>query len=103
MIRHVLLIHFADKTSVKQIEVVRKAFLSMPELVEGVTSVEWGENNSPEGKNAGYTHCVMMTFTDKRARQRYLLHPKHEVLKKIFRPVLKELIVFDYDCSSTME
>lgn len=35
-----------------------------------------------------------MTFTDERARQRYLPQPKHEGLKKIFRPVLKDLIVF---------
>ncbi|EMR9966912.1 Dabb family protein [Escherichia coli] len=49
---------------------VREAFLSVPVRIQGVASVEWGENNSPEGKNAGYTHCVMMTFADEAASMR---------------------------------
>ncbi|EJN6080857.1 Dabb family protein [Salmonella enterica] len=96
MIRHILLINFVVDASVEQITNVRTAFLSMPTRIPGVISVEWGENNSPEGKNAGYTYCVMMTFVDERARQQYLPHPEHDALKEIFRPILSNLIVFDY-------
>ncbi|WP_139697534.1 Dabb family protein, partial [Aeromonas salmonicida] len=45
------------------------------------------------------THCVLMTFADERARQRYLPHPDHEALKQRFRPVLERIIVFDYTLS----
>ncbi|ECD5143716.1 Dabb family protein [Salmonella enterica subsp. enterica serovar Caracas] len=102
MIRHILLIQFTVETSIEQIEAVRIGFLSMPTGVEGVTTVEWGENNSPEGKNAGYKHCVIMTFTDQQARKRYLHHPKHKALKDIFRPFLSKLIVFDYNHPSAI-
>ncbi|MCG8708634.1 Dabb family protein [Brenneria sp. 4F2] len=96
MIRHILLIAFTEKASAIEIEQVKMAFLQMPEQIEGVQAVEWGCNDSPEGKNAGFTHCVMMTFCDEQARQRYLPHPKHDQLKAIFRPVLNDIIVLDY-------
>lgn len=96
MIRHILLITFTDNASATAIEQVKMAFLHMTEKVEGVQAVEWGYNDSPEGKNAGFTHCVMMTFSDEQARQRYLPHPRHDELKAIFRPVLKDIIVLDY-------
>ncbi|EPY6784027.1 Dabb family protein [Klebsiella pneumoniae] len=100
MIRHILLIRFTTEATRGQIASVRSAFLSVPARIQGVTSVEWGENNSPEEKNAGYTHCVMMTFADEAARQRYLPHPEHEAIKNIFRPILNDIIVFDYDLTS---
>ncbi|HDR2836432.1 MULTISPECIES: Dabb family protein [Enterobacteriaceae] len=97
MIRHILLIRFTSEVKPAQIASVREAFLSLPLRMQGVVSVEWGENNSREGKNAGYTHCVMMTFFDEQARQLYLPHPQHEAIKAIFRPILNDIIVFDYD------
>ena len=96
MIRHILLIAFNDATTTAQKASVKRAFLAIPAGIEGVESVEWGCNNSPEGKNAGFTHCVVMTFRDEAARQHYLPHPEHEKLKLIFRPVLQDIIVVDY-------
>lgn len=96
MIRHILLITFTVDASPEAISQVREAFLLIPAHIEGVQAVEWGINDSPEGKNAGFTHCVLMTFQDEQARQRYLPHPKHEALKAIFRPVLNNIIVLDY-------
>ena len=96
MIRHILFITLTDDTSPAQIDAVRLAFLRIPHQVEGVTRVEWGVNDSPEGKNSGYTHCVLMTFADEAARQRYLPHPAHDALKTLFRPVLQDIVVLDF-------
>lgn len=96
MIRHILFITFTDSALPEQIQAVRTAFLQIPDRIEGITSVEWGVNDSPEEKNAGFTHCVLMTFEDETARQRYLPHSAHEDLKAIFRPILREIIVLDY-------
>ncbi|HDD9400506.1 Dabb family protein [Escherichia coli] len=97
MIRHILLIRFQEKITAEQISVVKTMFLSIPSCIPGVDSVEWGENNSPEGKNAGYTHCVMITFADEKARQRYLPHPDHKAIQSVFRQILSNIIVFDYE------
>lgn len=96
MIRHILLITFKGEASPDDIAAVRAAFLAIPHQVSGVLAVEWGQNDSPEGRAEGFTHSVLMTFADEAARQRYLPHPDHDALKAIFRPVLERIIVLDY-------
>lgn len=96
MIRHILLIQFKQDADRASIDAVKEAFLAIPAKIDGVEAVEWGENNSPEGKSRNFTHCVMMTFSDEAARDRYLPHPEHEALKAVFRPTLQDIIVFDY-------
>lgn len=99
MIRHILLIKFKPDADDKQLEVLFSMFEAMPEKVEGVESVEWGINDSPEGKNKGYTHSVVMTFTNEAGRQNYLPHKEHAALKEVFRPLLEDIIVLDYSLS----
>lgn len=96
MIRHILLIRFKTDALATEIEKLRILFESMPEKVEGVVSVEWGLNDSPEGKNKDFTHSVLMTFENEEGRGNYLPHPEHEALKAVFRPLLDDIIVFDY-------
>ena len=96
MIRHILLIKLKPTADAESIEAVKSAFLTIPSKIEGIEAVEWGENDSPEGLNQGFTHCVLMTFTDEAARTRYLPHPEHKALIAIFQPVLEDIIVLDY-------
>lgn len=96
MIRHLLLIKFKDSASSEQIDELKTLFELIPSKVDGVLSVEWGLNDSPERKNKGYTHAVFMTFTDNSGRENYLPHPEHEALKQVFRPILDDIVVFDY-------
>ncbi|CAI2399303.1 Stress responsive A/B Barrel Domain [Serratia proteamaculans] len=96
MIRHILFITFTENAFHKQIQAVKRAFLQIPNQIDGVVSVEWGINDSLERKNAGFTHCVLMTFQDDAARRRYLPHPAHDELKMIFSPLIKKIIVLDF-------
>ncbi|MCA3962460.1 Dabb family protein, partial [Vibrio vulnificus] len=96
MIRHLLLIKFKQSADSLEIEKLKGLFAVMPEKVDGVLAVEWGENDSPEGKNQGFTHSVLMTFADEAGRQNYLQHPEHDALKQVFRPLLEDIVVFDY-------
>ncbi|MEZ9392163.1 Dabb family protein [Vibrio splendidus] len=96
MIRHILLIKFKKNAEASEVQKLKMLFEAMPNKVDGVTSVEWGLNDSPENKNQGYTHSVLMTFTDEKGRQNYLPHPEHYALKDVFRPLLDDIIVFDY-------
>jgi hypothetical protein len=78
------------------IDAVRDAFLRIPHQIRGVSRVEWGVNDSPEALSAGFTHCVLMTFENERARQRYLPHPAHRALQARLRPVLQQIMVLDF-------
>ena len=96
MIRHIILIKFKTTASINEIDKLKQNFESMPTKIEGVSSVEWGLNDSDEGKNKNYTHVVLMNFADETARNNYLPHHKHSELKKSSIPILDDLIVFDY-------
>lgn len=96
MIRHILFIKFKDSVDSAQLDSVRALFSSMVDKVAGVEAVEWGDNDSPEGLNQGFTHCVLMTFADEAARQAYLPHPEHEALKAVFVPLVEDIVVLDY-------
>ncbi len=96
MIRHILLIQFAEGIDPSEIEVIKRKFIEIPTKIEGILSVEWGDNDSPENLNQNYTHCVMMTFNDEASREIYLHHPQHDALKAVFLPFLKDIIVMDY-------
>ncbi|MDT8797259.1 Dabb family protein, partial [Vibrio cholerae] len=45
MIRHILLIKFKASAEPSEIEKLKGLFASMPDKVDGVLSVEWGEND----------------------------------------------------------
>ena len=96
MIRHIILIEFKSTAKTSEINELKSSFESMPLKVGGVHSVEWGLNDSPEGKNKNYTHAVLMNFVDAAGRDNYLPHPEHGELKKLFSPILEDLVVFDY-------
>ncbi|GMQ46445.1 Dabb family protein [Vibrio sp. 10N] len=96
MIRHILLIQFKPSATMAQIQALMVMFEAMPSKVDGVEAVEWGVNDSPEGKNKHYTHSVVMTFRDEQGRQSYLPHPEHSALKEVFRPLIEDIVVFDY-------
>lgn len=98
MIRHLLLIQFKDSVTPGQIDEVEALFLAIPAKVNGVLAVEWGLNDSPEHKNKGYTHAVLMNFADEAGRRNYLPHPEHDALRAVFKPLVEDIIVFDYSC-----
>ena len=96
MIRHILLVKFNVASDSDKLAQVKKAFLDIPNKISGVTDCEFGENDSDEGRNKGYTHCIFMTFANEAGRQEYMPHPEHTKLKQIFVPLIEDLIVIDY-------
>lgn len=96
MIRHILLVKCKSAATSEQVDAVKSAFVAIPQQVSGIEDVEWGVNDSPEGKNQDYTLCIFMTFANEEARQTYLTHPAHNALKVVFRQIIEDIIVFDY-------
>ena len=97
MIRHILFIRFNEDVLEKDIASIFMMFRGIKSKISGINSVECGKNNSPEDLNKGYTHCVIMDFVDESARNAYLPHPDHKALKTHFVPMLKDIIVLDYE------
>lgn len=77
-VRHVVAFKYKAGASADQIQQVTDAFRALATSIPGITAMEDGVNNSPEGKNLGFTHVYMLTFEDAAARDAYLPHPEHE-------------------------
>ena len=65
--------------------------------IPGIEDYVSGANCSPEGLNQGYTHGLVMTFTDAAARDAYLPHPDHERVKQAVLPHVESVVVFDFE------
>ncbi len=96
--KHIVLFKYKAGATPDQINEVTKAFKALKEKIPGITSFEYGVNNSPENLNKGFTHVHLITFENAGARDAYLPHPEHkkfgEVLGKL--GILDEAFVVDF-------
>ena len=77
-VRHVVVFKYKAGATDNQIRQVTDAFRELKKKIPGIVSFERGVNNSPEGKNLGFTHVYLLTFEDAKARDAYLPHPEHK-------------------------
>jgi hypothetical protein len=76
-LRHIVAFKYKPDASADQIQQVTDAFRALETRIPGIIAMEDGVNNSPEGKNHGFTHVYLLTFEDAAARDAYLPHPAH--------------------------
>jgi hypothetical protein len=77
-LRHVVVFKYKAGATEAQIRQVTDAFRALKDQIPGIVSFEHGVNNSPEGRNLGFTHVYVLTFEDAAARDAYLPHPAHQ-------------------------
>jgi Stress responsive A/B Barrel Domain len=101
-VRHIVVFKYKKDARPEQIAQVTRAFGELRTTIPGITAFEHGVNNSPEGKNLGFTHVYQLTFDSVAARDAYLPHPEHkkfgELLGKL--AVLEDAFVVDYVAGS---
>ena len=97
-VRHVVVFKYKPGTSEEQIRQVTQAFRDLKGKIPGITAFEDGVNNSPEGKNLGFTHVYVLTFEDVAARDAYLPHPEHKKFGQLLGKlgVVADAFVVDY-------
>ena len=95
-LRHVVIFKFKDEVTPVQVDEVAAAFAALPKKIAVIKDFEWGTDNSPEGKAAGFTHCFFVTFADEKGRDIYLPHPAHQAFVKLVGPRVDKVLVFDY-------
>ena len=97
MIRHLLLLQFKSTAPQDRIDAMFGQFVGLKSSIDGIESIEYGTNQSPENLNKNYTHSVVVTFSDSSARDLYLVHPDHKALEAVLLDLLADLIVFDLE------
>ncbi len=96
-VKHIALIKFKEGAPGEQVQKIFDDILDMTETIQGIEDYVSGPNSSPEGQNQGFTHGLIMTFTDAAARDAYLAHPEHERVKSLILPAVDSYLVFDFD------
>jgi len=96
VLRHAVFFSFKEDSSEEDIQGVVDAFRELPSKIEEIIDFEWGVNNSPEGRNDGFTHCFLLTFKDEAGRAAYLPHEAHKAFGDVLRPHNDKVFVIDY-------
>lgn len=97
-VRHVVVFKYREGADPAKIQQVTDAFRALQGRIPGILSFEHGINDSPEGKDLGFTHVYLLTFVDAAARDAYLPHPEHRAFGTMLRGlgILDDVFVVDY-------
>ena len=97
-VRHVVVFKYKEGAPQEKIDIVTNAFRSLKDKIPGIVAFEHGVNNSPEGKNQGFTHVYLLTFENEAARDVYLPHPEHVKFGEVLRGtgIFEDAFVVDY-------
>ncbi len=90
MISHMVLLKCRHNVTEQQLQEMFDALAALVDKISGLKTYSGGANNSPEGIAHGYTHAFHMLFTDVKARDDYLTHPEHELVKGLIAEVLTD-------------
>ena len=96
MLYHVVALKFKPEASKDQVDKAMKAFEELKVKIPTIVSLKWGTNVSPEKKDKGFTHLVVMAFASEKDRDDYLPHPDHKAFGKVLGPVIADVFVFDF-------
>lgn len=94
--RHFVAFQFKKSATDEDIQRIVDEFMLLKEKIDTIQSIEWGFSENIEPLNDDFTHAFLVTFKDKSGLETYLPHPSHEAFKKILKPHLKKVFVFDY-------
>lgn len=96
MTRHIVLFKFKEETGQDKIMELDRHFRSLPASIDVLTSLEGGENDSPENLAGGFTHGYLLTFSSEQDRDAYLPHPEHQSFVGELKEAIEDVLVFDY-------
>ncbi|HWH68740.1 MAG TPA: Dabb family protein, partial [Candidatus Sulfotelmatobacter sp.] len=93
---HVVSLKFKPSASAEDIKKVEASFRALKTKIPQIKTLEWGTNVSPEKLNKGFTHCWVLSFSNEKDRDAYLVHPEHKAFGKSLGPVLEDVFVIDF-------
>lgn len=97
MLRHIVLFKYKESCTTAELDKIAEEFCKLESKIPLIRQLDWGTNNSPEGRGAGFQHCFHLLFKDKTSRDLYLVHPEHTRFGDFVRDYLKDVLVFDFE------
>ena len=96
MIEHIVLFRWTDVASEEAKENVMVELRKLKGKIPGIVDLSCGTNFSDRAK--GYTHGLVVRFTDRAALQAYGPHPEHQrVVQNLIKPIAADILALDYE------
>ncbi|MEM7262117.1 MAG: Dabb family protein, partial [Planctomycetota bacterium] len=95
-VHHIVIFQFNETTTPAQAFAVSQEFSKLSTKIEGIQSLQWGTNNSPEGLNDGLTHAFCLTFENQAKLDAYGPHAAHQEFVKLVRAHVGKVFVNDF-------
>ena len=95
MVEHIVLIRWTQEASQSAIESAMAELRGLKGKIEGIVELSCGVNFSERAK--GFTHGMVVRFTDRAALEAYGPHPEHQrVVQNFLGPIRGEVLIFDF-------
>ena len=96
MIEHIVLFRWTEQATQEAKDKVMTELRGLKNKIPGIAELTCGTNFSDRSK--GYTHGLLVRFTDQAARDAYGPHPEHQrVVRNFIDPIRADVLVVDYE------
>jgi hypothetical protein len=96
MIEHIVLFRWTEAASEEAKENVITELRKLKDKTPGILDLSCGTNFSDRSK--GYTHGLVVRFTDRAALEAYGPHPEHQrVVQTFIAPIRADVLALDYE------
>jgi len=96
MIEHIVLLRWTETASDAAKETVMTELRKLKGKIPGIVDLSCGTNFSDRSK--GYTHGLLVRFTDRAALEKYGPHPEHQrVVQNLIKPIAADILAVDYE------
>ena len=96
MIEHIVLFRWKDDVSSEVVENVMTELPKLKDKISGILDLSCGANFCDRAK--GFTHGLVVRFTDRAALAAYGPHPEHQrVVQNLIKPIAADILALDYE------
>jgi hypothetical protein len=96
MIEHIVLFRWTEQASEEAKNQVIMELRGLRGKIPGIVDLSCGANFSDRSK--GYTHGLVVRFTDRAALEKYGPHPEHQrVVQTFINPIRADILALDYE------
>ena len=96
MIEHIVLFRWKPEATPEQIMAGMEALRGLKDQIPGIVALDCGADFS--GRAQGYTHALVIRFSDRATFDAYGPSPAHQAAVNTYlRPILQAVIDFDFE------
>ena len=95
-VMHVVLLQWNPGTAPETVERAFEELRALKGKIPGIMELTCGANFTDRAR--GYTHGLVVLFTDRAALEVYLPHPEHQrVVQEFINPIRADALALDYE------